>query len=347
MTFSAHYKLALAAAQLPSASSFLSPDLSLAVPKIRVKSNDGLTWEPVEDLLSKTSEFNGFIPEIEWDGAAHLRFGDGVYGAAPESGVGFTATYRTGNGTAGNIGRDSLAHILMPGCTGITGVRNPLSASGGVDPESMQHIVQVAPFAFQSQMRCVTAADYGAQAPKLAGVSQAQGTLRWTGSWYSTFVSIDPAASWTTDLASQVKTSLDMLRMMGTDLVVEQAIFVGLNIGLGICVMPGYFRGDVYAALWKLLVTGDSCAGTPGLLNAASFQFGQTVYSSPIGAAAQSVAGVAAITLVTFERMDQPLSANATPPTQLLMGAVEIPCCDNDPNHADRGSLTLAMDGGK
>jgi hypothetical protein len=29
------------------------------------------------------------------------------------------------------------------------------------------------------------------------------------------------------------------------------------------------------------------------------------------------------------------------------MGAVEIPCCDNDPDHADRGSLTLIMTGGK
>jgi hypothetical protein len=211
----------------------------------------------------------------------------------------------------------------------------------------MQHIVQVAPFAFQTQVRCVTAADYGTQAAMLPGVSQAQGTLRWTGSWYSAFVSIDPSSAWTTQLASQVKSGLNMLRMMGTDLVVEQAVFVGLNIELGICVSPGFFRGDVFAALWKLLVTGDSCSGTRGLLNAANFQFGQTVYASPIVAAAQSVPGVAAVTLITFERVDRPLPARATPPTQLLMGAVEIPCCNNDPNHADRGSLTLAMDGGK
>jgi hypothetical protein len=347
LTFAVPYVTDVPAAQKPSASIFLSPDISTAVPKIRVKSDDGQSWKAVEDLLSKTAEFNGFIPEIEWDGTAYLRFGDGIYGAAPESGVGFSATYRTGNGAAGNVGRDSLAHILMPGSAGITGVRNPLPAAGGVDPESMQHIVQVAPFAFQTQVRCVTAADYGTQAAMLPGVSQAQGTLRWTGSWYSAFVSIDPSSAWTTQLASQVKSGLNMLRMMGTDLVVEQAVFVGLNIELGICVSPGFFRGDVFAALWKLLVTGDSCSGTRGLLNAANFQFGQTVYASPIVAAAQSVPGVAAVTLITFERVDRPLPARATPPTQLLMGAVEIPCCNNDPNHADRGSLTLAMDGGK
>ena len=49
-----------------------------------------------------------------------------------------------------NVGREALAHCLFQGA-GITGVRNPLAAAGGVDPETMQHIVQVAPFAFQSR----------------------------------------------------------------------------------------------------------------------------------------------------------------------------------------------------
>ena len=80
----------------------------------------------------------------------------------------------------------------------------------------MQHIVQMAPFAFQTQLRCVTAADYGLMAQTLPGVSQAQGTLRWTGSWYTAFVSVDPVGQWTSDLAAEVKTGLDMLRMMGT-----------------------------------------------------------------------------------------------------------------------------------
>jgi hypothetical protein len=138
-----------------------------------------------------------------------------------------------------------------------------------------------------------------------------------------------------------------MLRMMGTDLVVNEAVLVGLNIGLQISVAPGFFRADVYQALWQLLVTGDTCAGTPGLLNAANFQFGQTVYASPIIAAAQSVTGVTAVMLLTFARMTQAPQPGAAPPAQLLMGSVEIPCCNNDPNHADQGFLTLTMVGGK
>jgi hypothetical protein len=45
--------------------------------------------------------------------------------------------------------------------------------------------------------------------------------------------------------------------------------------------------------------------------------------------------------------MTQTTPVNTMPPTQLLMGATEIPCCNNDPDHADRGMLTLTMDGGK
>jgi predicted phage baseplate assembly protein len=348
LTFAAPYKTNVpAAADKPSASSFLSPAPSTATPQISLDSDDGQNWSPTEDLLGKDGEYPGLIPEIEWDNTAHLRFGDGTYGQAPKSGLSFTATYRTGNGAAGNVGREALAHVVFPGGAGITGVRNPLPAAGGVDPEAMQHIVQVAPFAFQSQMRCVTAADYGTMAQTFKGVGQAQGTLRWTGSWYTAFASIDPVGQWTAALASQVKQGLDMLRMMGTDLVVEQAVFVGLSIGLEICVAPGFFRGDVYQALWKLLVTGDSCSGAPGLLDAANFKFGQTVYSSPIVAAAQAVTGVVAVTLTTFERMAQPTPAGQAAPTELLMGAVEIACCNNDPNHADRGFLTLTMAGGK
>ncbi len=332
------------------ASTFLAPDVSTASAQITLASDDGTTWTAIEDLLDEDGEFPGFVPEIEYDGTAHLRFGDGIYGAAPAKGLAFTATYRTGNGTAGSVGREALAHVLFSG-PGITGVRNPLTAAGGTDPETMEHIRQVAPFNFQSQLRCVAADDYGTMAAALDGVAQAKGTMRWTGSWYTAFVSVEPAGTLDTNLSAAlqqtVKTSLNQLRMMGVDLVVEAARLVGLRIGLEICVASSYFQGDVYAAVWQVLVAGDPCSGAPGLLNAANFQFGETIYASPIIAAAQAVTGVVAVSLATFERMDAPTPAGVAPPTQLTMGPLEIPRCDNDANHADRGLLVLTMDGGK
>ena len=328
-----------------AASTFLAPT-GVAAPQIWLHDNDGETWQPVEDLLDQSDSFNGFVPEIEWDNTVHLRFGDGTYGASPAPGLSFTANYRTGNGTSGNVAREALAHVLLAG-QAVVGVRNPLAAAGGVDPETMLRISRYAPYSFQTQLRCVTAADYGTMAKALPGVQQALGTIRWTGSWYTAFVSVDPSAAWTASLGKSVKTSLNGLRMMGTDLVVEQADLVGLNIGLSVCVAAGYFQGDVYAALWKVLVTGDACAGITGLLSTKNFTFGSAVYSSPFIAAAQSVVGVVSVTLTAFARMDSPPPANTVPPALLTFGPQEIPCCQNDPNHLDRGLLSISLDGGK
>jgi predicted phage baseplate assembly protein len=328
------------------ASTFLATPTTSGVPQVSLLSDDGASWTAVEDLLEENSTFNGFIPEIDTNGIANLRFGDGTYGASPDPGLGFKATYRTGNGSAGNVGHDSLAHVLL-NQPAIIRVRNPLAAAGGVDPETPLHIQQYAPFSFQTQLRCVTAADYTAMTDTLPGVEQALGTLRWTGSWYTAFVSVEPVGTWSKTLKKSIKKSLNAMRMMGTDLKVEQADLVGLAIGLTICVAPNYFQGDVYAALWQVLVTGDACAGTPGLLSSENFQFGATVYASPIIAAAQSVPGVVSVQMTTFARQDS-LPPQGTPvPVFLLMQPLEIPCCNNDPNNLDLGLLTLTLDGGK
>jgi hypothetical protein len=115
-----------------------------------------------------------------------------------------------------------------------------------------------------------------------------------------------------------------------------------------ICVDPDHFQGDVYEALMHLFITGERCNGQSGLLNAANFSFGETVYASPLIAAAQSVEGVLAATLTVFARMDAPAGApDGVATGYLSMGRLEIPRCDNDPNHLDHGIFVLHMDGGK
>lgn len=335
---------------ISSASSFLSPNPANAKPQICVKS-DGTKWAVESDLLSSTDTDHGFVVEIENNGSVFLRFGDGQYGAAPDPGMSFTATYRVGNGKSGNIGRDSLAHIVVPKKFGaplsqITGVRNPLAASGGTDPEDMEHIIQYAPFSYEKQERCVTEDDYGQAAAQSPAIQAARGTLRWTGSWYTAFLSLEPAKTLTPKLISDTTARLNLLRMMGTDLAVEGAVIVGLQIEMEICVDPQHFKGDVFDALMKVFVTGNQCNGESGLLNATNFTFGQTVYASPLIAAAQAVEGVLSATLTTFARMDSPTTDGLTK-GYLTMGRLEIPRCDNDPNHLNYGIFVLHMDGGK
>ena len=74
---------------------------------------------------------------------------------------------------------------------------------------------------------------------------------------------------------------------------------------------PAIFKGDVYAAVLAVLVTGDNCAGDNRSTERGQLSVGETVYSSPIIAAAQSVTGVVAVKLQTFERMDSPTRQEA------------------------------------
>jgi len=342
------------------ASAFLAPASSSstrALPQIAVYDDDqGQEWDVLEDLLSSDDSQRVCVLEIEYTGSAFLRFGDDQYGKAPETGTDFQVRYRVGNGSIGNIGRDSLAHILTnippppltPSLQAVTAVGNPLAAAGGVDPETMDHIRQMAPFAFLTQLRAVTEDDYGAMAKLDPAISEARGTLRWTGSWYTAFVSVDTVAPSgpSAALRAATQTRLNLFRMMGVDLAVEGAVIVGLDIEMSICVDPDFFRADVETALTDLFTTGNQCTGQPGMLNPKNFTFGQTIYTSPFVAAAQRVQGVTSATMTVFQRMNDP-SIDGVALGYLTMGRLEIARCDNDPNRLDHGIFVLHMDGGK
>ncbi len=327
------------------ASAFFAP--SLAKPVLEVNDDRGATWQVLDDLLSSTSSTKAVVPEIERDNTVFLRFGDGQYGESASSASSFKAKYRIGNGTRGNIAHDSLGHILNPSHD-VVQVRNPLPARGGRDPEGMEHIRQFAPFAFRTQLRAVTEDDYGAMAQRDRAIREARGTLRWTGSWYTAFVSVDAASGEIppAKLISDTKNRLDLFRMAGVDLDVEGAIVVGLRIEMNICVDPDHFQSQVRDAVMRVFTSGNMCDGKRGILDPANFTFGQTIFASPLIAAAQAVEGVSSATLTVFERMDDP-AFDGVSHGFLTMRRVEIARCDNDPNRLDRGIFVLHMDGGK
>jgi predicted phage baseplate assembly protein len=134
-------------------------------------------WQVRGDLLNSDPDANHFVVEIDNDGSALLRFGDDVHGRRPEPGTVFTARYRIGNGRSGNIGADSLAHVVL-NRPEITVVRNPLPAVGGQDPESLEDVRQRAPVAYRVQERAVTPDDYADVTERHPDVQRAAATLR-------------------------------------------------------------------------------------------------------------------------------------------------------------------------
>ncbi len=309
-------------------------------------------WAPApgQDLLSEDvlPDSYRFIVEMENDGTAYILFGDGTNGALPVQGTAFSAQYRVGNGSSGNVAREAVCLIDMDGVpSAVVGVTNPLPAQGGVDPETIGQIRQSAPMAFQTQERAVTAADYQALVAAYPGVQGAAATLRWTGSWSTVFITVerDQQAALQTAFIDDIVAYLDGYRMAGIDLQVEDGIQVPLYIQMSVCVQPYYLAADVEQALLAIFNAGTQPNGSPGLFNPGLLDLGAPFYLSPLVAAAQAVDGVASVQVGAFERMDQPGDQGLLAGV-LLPQRLEFFVLDNDPNYPERGQFQLTVEGG-
>jgi len=269
----------------------------------------------------------------------------------PAANTAFTAIYRIGNGTAGNLGTESLRYLAAD--PRILSCTNPLPASGGVDPETPAQIQRRAPQAFLTQERAITMADYVTVTESNPQISSAAATLRWTGSWYTVFDTAEPSSGGS--LGRSLRKSLiqyvNRYRLAGQDLKLEGPNYVSLLIALTICVDPDYFQSNVQQTLLQVLGSGTQPNGQPGIFAAVNFQLGQSVYLSPIYTAVRTVAGVSSVTATIFQPQGVPLS---TPPTQtyirrgeIPMGPFQVARLANDPSLPANGQLTLNMQGGK
>jgi hypothetical protein len=310
-------------------------------------------WEAVYDLLDSQPGDLHFVVEIDDDGRAHLRFGDGASGSAPEAGSDFFARYRVGNGTRGNVGAEAIAFLVSrSGLNGVSiGVRNPLPARGGLDPEPGIEVKLFAPTAFRKEIqRAVTADDYGvlAQREFASQIQRAAASLVWTGSWYEAAVAVDPlgSESGTPDLLSGIYRRLGIYRRMGYDLAVDPAQYVSLDVALEVCVKPNYLRAHVEADLLDVFSNRVLSGGRRGFFHPDNLTFGQNIYLSRLVAAAQAVPGVESVQVVRLQRLFE--SENHEIENGVLkLGPREIARVDNDPNYPEHGRLQLNMGGGR
>jgi predicted phage baseplate assembly protein len=335
----------------PAAAAF-EWELENVRPAIWLGDDRGGFWQARHDLLSSDSFAPEFVVETEDNGRATVRFGDDENGMRPGEGSRFSAVYRVGNGRRGNIGAESLTHVtdgaLQTDAQWIDSVSNPIPARGGVDPETLEQVRQYAPAAFRVPKRAVTPEDYATMAEKHPEVQNATATLRWAASWHTVFLTVDRVGGRGVDDAfeEELRRHLEPYRMAGHDLEIDGPHFVALEVEMLVCVAPNYFRGDVLAELRAVFGSGTSANGTRGFFHPDNFSFGQGVYLSQLYAAAQKVAGVRHVEILTLQRSTQP-SAAALDEAVLTMGRLEIARLDNNPNFPDRGVLKFTMRGGR
>ena len=349
ITFAASYEHESALKKTASFAAHQDPREALPTVKL---TGDGDLWTSRRDLLNSNRFSTEFVVEIEDGGIAHLRFGDDVLGKRPTPGSILKASYRVGKGRAGNVGAEAIHHVVLKGGGGITGVRNPLPAEGGIDAEPTSQVRLYAPYAFRKQERAVTEDDYAKVVQRHPEVQKAIATLRWTGSWYTIFITVDRKGGREVDAEFErdLIDFLERFRLTGHDIEIDAPRFVPLDIAFTVCVAPGYLRENVKIALLETFSNVDLPDGRRGLFHPDNFTFGQPVYLSKLVAAAMEVQGVQWIDTSdegphSFRRWGQP-SQGEIGDGRIAFDRLEIARLDNDPNAPENGKIEFFMEGG-
>lgn len=310
-------------------------------------------WSPCYDLLASGPRDAHFVVEIDDERRANLRFGDNELGMGPVAGAEFLARWRVGDGPAGNVGANTIAHLVLRrehGGATIT-PHQPFPAAGGTPPESLTAVRLMAPGSFRSALRrAITPQDYATLAMRLfpRQVQRAVARLRWSGMRDEILLLLDMRGSDSIApaLLEQVRAALEPYRRIGHDLTVAPARYVPLDIELEICVKAHYLRGHVRAALLATLSDRDLANGQRGFFHPDNLTFGEGVASSVLVTAVQMVQGVENVTVTRLQRHYDGTDI-ALREGLLTLAPDEVARLDNDPSRPENGVLKLIMKGGR
>jgi hypothetical protein len=96
----------------------------------------------------------------------------------------------------------------------------------------------------------------------------------------------------------------------------------------------------------ETLGSGTLADGRKGYFSQDRFHFGETVYLSPIYAAARKVAGVSSVSANVFQPQG-PSDSSFLIKGEIPVGPSQIARLDNDPSFPGHGQLRLVLKGGK
>ncbi len=309
-------------------------------------------WYPRRDLLSSDEYAYEFVVEMENDGTAYIRFGDAKtkLGRMPnnKNTTSIFATYRVGNGRKGNVGAETITRIMLNEPHKIKSVRNPMQARGGMEPEDLEQVRQYAPESFRIQERAVTEHDYTEVLKRNPEIQKAMAVIRWTGSWYTVFITIDRFGGKDVDEDFKVKIHnfLNKYRLAGYDIEINDPIYVPLDIRINVSVNSNYFRSQIKRALLKAFSNHDVPDRRRGFFHPDNLTFGQPVFLNKIYEVAMKVEGVTFVSVERFQRWREP-DNHELDEGMIKMASFEIARLDNDPNFPENGRIEFIIEGGR
>lgn len=307
-------------------------------------------WDEFIDLIhSDDSDERGdrFAVETDELGRSLIRFGNGVNGKQLPDGAIVHCTYQIGRGLDGNVGADSLLHFDNNLFPQIKSCWNPFDVTNGREPELVTEILRRVPQAYRyRQLRAITLQDYENRAVELPDVSRAFAQYRWTGSWRTVQVAIDPVGTTTLtdELREKVTRHLEAVRLIGEDLEIRSPRFVPLDIKVFLCIHPDYWVEDIRFILEQEFSEGYTPDGRMAFFHPDRWTFGQALRISQIIGAIQAIQGVAHVIEVQLKRWNE-----ATPGTQevIEVRGNEIIQVKNDRDRLEGGFIKFEIQGGR
>ena len=321
----------------------------------------------VTSMLRAPAGGFSFVVDTDDELSARLRFRTGALGLAPPSGSVVTARYQIGAGPAGNAAANTTRRLIrsttpvgapcvwldVPDSTNATtAARNITPGAGGAPASTLDDVRRDAPQAYTAvPRRAVLISDLPAFAIQVPGVERASAARSWSGSWPVGAVAYespqtdlgdaaDPVAA--AALAAVVQSTLDGVRMCGTEVISTTATPIGILIALTVCLYPGSDPDTARAAILASMRPGTPSA--PGLFAPGAHPMGSDVYLSTVTATVAALPQVDAVSVTEARRLSDPPGTLAT---VLVMGPTEIAVCDDDKNFPDRGRIVLSIEGGR
>jgi predicted phage baseplate assembly protein len=246
---------------------------------------NGVQWTEREWLYGAGPDDHVFVVELDDDGKYYVRFGDGVIGARVPSGARVEADYRTGLGTAGNVGAGALK-VPLTHPKGLQSVSNPIAAAGGADPETLEQARANAPNTVRTFERIVSLEDVEDQARANALVAKAHAVWVTVGAELGVRLTVagPDGAQLGADQLQELQADLDARRDPNRPLQIVAYTPVALSVTVRLIAMQADLRpDDVQAAAEKALLAHFAFDVR---------QFGQTVHLSEVFVATQGATGV-------------------------------------------------------
>ncbi len=251
---------------------------------------NGVTWTAVPTLYDQAPTAPVYTALNLTGGGATVQFGDGVEGATlPTGQSNIRATYRTGIGSAGNVAAGAIT-TLMDRPVGVSGVVNPMPATGGQDAQSIDDIRANAPLSVLTLGRAVSITDYQNFAAAFAGIAKASAFWIGSGPYRGVFLTVAGAGG--VALPPGNLTLANLVAALGSygnpNVALYAQSFLETTFGLAADLRydPAYSAPAVEAAVLAALQQSYSFA-TRG--------FGQGVSGDEVAALIQSVPGVVAV----------------------------------------------------